>query len=189
MNSEDAYEDASQWGGYAADAVFDNENWDDPRREMEWNELLSHAPTFKTFCYQNADLEKDKLFALVTSPMFAGVEFLDLRRNFRSPDDELMAELVRSGHLKHLRYLSLDNCYQVGDATLQAIASGAIPNLERLALDSTSVTDAGLAALAGSTQTPKLQHVQGMMIESISEGGVAELVRRRPQLTLSLTRN
>jgi hypothetical protein len=155
-----------------------------------------HEPTVKVIRFANANRELNKLLMVVESKMFQAVEYLDLDRKMElydesegdPPDDNVMAELVTSGHLKRVRFLNLNNCYNVGDKTLAAIASGGMPALEKLTVDRTSVTDAGLAALANSTQTPNLVLVQGVLIEAMTEPGVMGLVEKRPALTVSLTK-
>ncbi|MBL4687198.1 MAG: hypothetical protein JKY37_21555 [Nannocystaceae bacterium] len=180
-------DDENEWGGYAAEAIFDNENFEDPRHEMGVDELCVHAPTFRLLRCQSCDFEDGEVEKLVASPMFEGVEFLDLRRNHRSPDDATMAAIVASGRLSHLRFLSLDSCYQVGDATLKAIGAGAMPKLEGLVIGSTDITDEGLMALADVSKTPALVVLLGLFIPKITEEGVEALADARPNLRIQLS--
>lgn len=179
--------DSDDWGGYPPELIFDNENFDDPRHEWSLEQLAAQPPGLRVVRYQNQDPSKDELLALFASPMFAAVEYLDLRRNFRSPSDAEWAEIVASGVLSHVRLLGLDSCYGVGDATLAAIGSGAMPNLEALEIGSTDVTAAGLAALTDADKTPALSVVQGMFMGELTQAGVEAADAARPGLTLRFT--
>ncbi len=184
---DESYDDPDEWGGYAAEAIFDNEDDDNPRHKLSIKELIAHAPTLRVIRFQNEDPREEQLRSLVQSPMFKGVEYLDLRRNFREPGDEEMARIIASGGAAGLRFLNLDNCYWAGDATLRAIGSGAMPRLEALALGSNGITDEGLAALADESKTPALKRVQGMFLDKISDDGVDELAQRRPSLSIDIS--
>ncbi len=181
-------EDSESWGGYSAEQTFDNENYDDPRHELDLNELAELEPGLKVVRYQNQDPEASEIEALTKSAMFREVEFFDMKRNFRSPGDAEWAELIASGALAHLRFLGLDSCYGVANATINAIASGAMPKLEALEIGSTDVDAEGLMALADSSKTPALQVVQGMFMGKLSQEGIEALSAARPGLTLRFTR-
>ncbi|MEM6995499.1 MAG: hypothetical protein AAF721_33625 [Myxococcota bacterium] len=180
-------EDSERWGDFSAESVFDNEDYDDPRHDMSLADLAAESPGIRVVRYQNQDPEQAEVMALVQSAMFASVEFLDFKRNFRSPSDADWAEIIASGHLSHLRFLGLDSCYGVADATLTAIASGAMPRLEALELGSTDVTDDGLVLLADATKTPSLGVVQGMFMGKLTERGIETLASKRPDLVLRFT--
>ena len=180
-------EDSDAWGGFGPEEIWDNENWDDPRHEMSLADLAKLDPGLKVIRYQNQDPELDELEKLTASPMFAAVEYFDLRRNFRSPGDAEIAELINSGALAHIRLLSLDSCYSLADQTLEAIGSGAMPKLEALEIGSTDVTAEGLAALADASKTPALQVVQGMFVSKLSPAGIEALSNARPELNLRFT--
>lgn len=183
----DLGEDSATWGGYTAEATWDNEDYDDPRHEMSLAQVAKLDPGLKVVRYQNQDPEQEEILALVKSPMFREVEFFDPKRNFRAPGDAEWAEIVASGALSHIRFLGLDSCYQVADETIRAIAAGAMPKLEALEIGSTDVTDEGLMALADASKTPALQVVQGMFMTKLSEEGIAALAAARPDLTLRFT--
>ena len=180
-------ESSESWGGFSPDEIWDNENYDDPRHEMSLADLAKLDAGLKVIRYQNQDPELDALKALTASPMFAAVEYFDLRRNFRSPGDAEMAELISSGALAHIRLLSLDSCYGLADETMRAIGSGAMPKLEALEIGSTDVTAEGLAALSDASKTPALQVVQGMFVSKLSAAGIEALSQARPGLNLRFT--
>ncbi len=176
--------ESESWGDYTVEQTYDNEDSDNPRHELTLKKVGRLEPGLKVVRYQNQDPEKSEIEALVKSRMFREVEFLDMKRNFRSPSDDEWGEIVASGALAHLRFLGLQKCYPVGNATIRAIASGAMPKLEALDIGVTEVSDEGLMLLADSSKTPALQVVQGIFMKELSEEGVEALSAARPGLAL-----
>jgi hypothetical protein len=180
----------TEWGGYSAEETFDRES-DGP--EMTLGEIVALEPGYKLVRLQDftneegQDFNDAMLARLVDAPVVQSAEYLDIGRNFGRLTGAGVAEIIRSGKLAHLRFLSIDNCYSLDDEPVLALAEGHVPNLEGLALGSTEITDRALTALAETDELPKLGAVVGLFIPNVTAEGVSKLRAARPNLAVRIT--
>ena len=114
-------------------------------------------PTAGALDLGDAQLGRDQLAVLTSSPPLAGITSLDLRGNHLDP---LCMELLSScPHLASLTALNLSG-NQIGDRGVEELArSTAMPHLAELHLSLCEVGPAGLAALARSAHFPALRRL------------------------------
>lgn len=100
------------------------------------------------------ELERDEWLAVFHSPGLAEVDVLAVSGD--AVDAELVAELARSEYVAQLEILELVRT-SMGDEGVAALADAEMTNLRGLALQSNSISDAGIQALAGASGMPNLK--------------------------------
>jgi hypothetical protein len=162
---------SDEWLTATAPAFLDSKADDGPGDFDEAINRLERGDAVTQVRLEGWDLgdeELERVVALVSDTL----ECLDISRNFHTLTDECMVRLINSGKLARLRMLNLDNCYTLGDATLDAITQGHLPALEALSFSTTLVTNDALVRLGKSDGLPKLAQVFATMLRKADEAGL-----------------
>jgi len=94
-----------------------------------------------------------------------------LRLEANTLEDERFAMFLESADLSSLETLDLSNCYGLGDLTAASLAIGEFPNLRRVCLNWSGVTDKGLFVLA-KHRGNQLEYLQGIHLKDASKQGL-----------------
>lgn len=162
---------SDEWLTATAPAFLDSKSDDGPEDFDQAIACFERGDAITQVRLEGWDLEDEDLERLIA--MADGrLECLDISRNFKTLTDESVSRLIASGKLARLRMINLDNCYTLGDATLDAITQGHLPALEALSFSTTLVTNDALVRLGKSDGLPKLAQVFATMLRNADEDGL-----------------